>query len=391
MPGDARRPTALGSIAVTVDTPPCHGVTPTLSWVFGWAALAGASRCYTTFSKVSSAIAGTAIGAGLALSFWGFGTPLPLAVFLGAPVCVILAANSFTMPGLVHSGVFARLYEFCAQDFEAAAKKHVGGIAVSWIINLAVFGPLLYFGTWANIYADPETSPSLSLACIVVTTLFSVGMCLPNGLMMNCAINVCLSVMPVVLNGIVDSYAHALVRTLLDERLDPRAKLAKVDVLHRNFNALLSSTSLPKRWHVGNFVAQFAMVLGVVASVACVVVNIQDEESSTGRVAVGTFMTLLIGGYLIAVMNTVVGPSAHWERVCLAQLGNPRVTGKALELGAWRTSLDFKAWLRENHDLRDYFLGMLSDHRRLGQLASVLGSGLAVVMGYGTLSLVGLR
>lgn len=66
-------------------------------------------------------------------------------------------------------------------------------------------------------------------------------------------------------------------------------------------------------------------------------------------------------------------------------LCNPKVTQRALEIGAWQTVGDYKSWLTDNHDLRQQICGVPVDLGSVGKIASVLGSGAAVVLGYGTI------
>ena len=205
--------------------------------------------------------------------------------------------------------------------------------------------------------------------------------------------NITISCYPLMHNRLIDSYAHGLLKTLTDKDSDKDHRLARIDILHRNFTRLMSVHSVPRLVHSGNFAGYVGLLFGVAASFVCVVIEAPNESQSNrlGRIIIGSLNSLFLMMYLVGILDGSINASRRWHRVSRTHLMSPSVTQKALELGAWTTAPGFRAWLREDHDLRDYVFGVLVDHEKAWQMGAGLGSSVAIVLGYGALSLAGLR
>ena len=192
---------------------------------------------------------------------------------------------------------------------------------------------------------------------------------------------------------LADSYAQALINVIMDTAGETHGRVERLDVLYRNFLNEVSQQARPAIFRKAVMTSQIGLFLGIVASCLCVVLPVPGESvaEATGRMTVGIVSIVYYSGYFLALLHGVVSLSRRWQHICRVHLSNPRLTQRALELGPWRTVSDFTTWLRINHDLRQQLCGIAVDHESVGRIASVLGSGAAIVTSYGVTNLVGLR
>ena len=354
------------------------------------------SVCWHVYTRLCHIMGSVSLSACFALAFFGFGVPLPLAVAFGVGFCLFLAPAHNIYTQILKSGY---VYLYIDEELEASltpsCKNVMSKVVVPVMTQAVMMGTLFWFGM-APLLQDDGALRTICLA--VFTTGIVTNFLHPPYLAASLVVHAFLERLPIGRKILVDSYAHALIATIIDTDTDAKIRLKRIDVLFRNFmNEAQSSFGQGKkttRRLPGTLIAsQVGNLLAFLSASACVIVPVpgESEAERAGRVSVGLFCVLLFGVYIRSTILGAVTASQRWTEVVRMHLSDPKVTAKSLELGAWRTVPGFMAWLRDAHDLRREVCGVLVDVDDMVKILSVVGSGAAVVFGYGLLSLVGLR
>ena len=377
---------------------------PTLFWVMRWGGISSVSSFYRRYAIAMALIFMSSQGVVLMFSFHGYGTPLPLAIGLGLPYLFLGYANAFVFYNYCNTTWFVQSAIASAPRWEAAARKTISPFVIQQIVYALVIGALVWSSLvpqWSgsddalvvNSNSTISTGTIPPLYQLIPIIIFSTAYLQPPMHFIGLFATISLTCTPHVQNSMVDTYASALLATLSDKESDKETKLDKINILYKNFTRRMSVHATPQSAHSANFLAYVGLLLGIISSIISVVVGVPEENTSNmlGRRIIGILNTLLLMGYLVGFLNNSITASRRWEYVCRTHFTSPIIIQKALELGAWSSALDFKSWLLKDHDLREYVFGVLVDHRAIWQLGAGLGSSVAVVVGYGMLSIMGMN
>jgi len=365
---------------------------PHLLQTVTWAGLdASSSWCWRTFTTIVYVVFTILYGSTYALAFYGFGTPPALAITLGINHAIGLVFHHHMWSMLLNSRYF---WLFQHKQLDMDARLSLGSIVGS-VAPFCLIVLMFWLGVVPMIQ-DPSRPRMFVMICIVVPSMLGVGFCCPNIHAQTIFMNAWLKHLSRSKIMQVDSYAHSLIAVFMDTKIKPQTRLEKVDVLYRNFINECSLLGGAKPVGVLRLIAfsQIGLVFGILLSCICVVLPVTGDETiseAIGRLSVGIGTTLYFVSFFLILLNSAVSASRRWQSVISVHLCNPKVTQRALEIGAWQTVGDYKAWLTDNHDLRQQICFVPVDLDSVGKIASLLGSGAAVVLGYGVLTLVGLR